>query len=90
MDTNPDNAVAESGYGADYGKRLRTRVVWANGIGLGAVILAVLALVFYAPENNDAVNTAIGLLSTIAGMLTKNSSTIIDYLFGGSSEDRGN
>lgn len=74
------------GYGEDYGKRLRTRVSWNNTASLAVVVGVSVALAILGPDTTN-VAAVIGLLGTIAGMLVKNASTIVDYLFGGSSND---
>jgi len=87
MEENSANPIKPSGYGEDYGKRLRTRVSWNNTAALGVVVAVSVCLAIWGPDTTN-VAAVIGLLGTIAGMLVKNQSTIVDFLFGGSSTEK--
>lgn len=71
---------------SEFAKETRQITIWTNTGLLGLVIAAALALVWLGPADSDLGNIALGLLSTIAGMLVKNLSTVVDCVFGGSDK----
>lgn len=69
-----------------FSQQTRQIIVWTNSGLLAGIVAAALGVLWFGPDS-DLGNTVIGLLSTIAGMLVKNLSTVVDYCFGGA--DRG-
>lgn len=83
-----DRREDDDGYGEDYGNRLRTRVSYGNHAATAVCVTLGASLAIFGPQGSDNVALAIGSLFTLAGMFVKNTSTIVDYLFGGSSRDK--